>query len=164
MEPIIRPATEADLPAIAAIWNPHIREGFVTFTTEEKTREGLRVWLRERAASDEAVLVAVDGTTVLGFAAYFPFRGGPGYRFTKEITIYCAPEAQGTGLGRRLLTTLEDDARSKGIHTFWSGCSAENPGSITFHEHIGYQHVARLLEVGYKFGRWLDLVLLSKRL
>ena len=157
-------AAPSDLPAIAAIWNKVIRESSATFTDEEKTLEGLREWLAQREAASEAVLVARDGPDCIAFAAYFPFRGGRGYRFTKELTIYVAEGQQGSGLGTTLLKSLEVDAKSKGIHSLWAGCSATNPGSIRFHARQGYAEIARLPAVGYKFGKWIDLILMQKRL
>ncbi|MBF9034689.1 GNAT family N-acetyltransferase [Rhodobacterales bacterium HKCCE2091] len=155
---MIRRATAADADAIAAIWNPIIRDSTITFTTEEKTAEGLRA----RIAS-EPVFVAEDGTgAVAGFAVYFPFRGGPGYRFTMEHSINLAPAARGQGIGRALLAAVEGHARDAGVVSMFAGVSAENAAGIAFHARAGYAEAARLPRVGHKFGRFLDLVLMRK--
>ena len=108
--------------------------------------------------------MACDGDRIIGYACYFPFRSGPGYRHTKEHSIALLPEARGTGVGRRLMALLEDHARAREVHSLFAGVSGENPDGVAFHKAIGFAEVARLPEVGHKFGRWMDLVLLQKML
>jgi phosphinothricin acetyltransferase len=158
---MIRPATAADCAAIAAIWNPIIRDTAITFTDLEKTGEGLAQMLAEKAAAGFPFLVADDGG-VLGFATYGSFRTGPGYARTAEHTILLGPQARRRGVGRALMAAIEDHARGRGIHSLWAGVSAENPVGRAFHAAIGYAEVAVLPQVGWKFGRWLDLVLMQK--
>ncbi|SEL77644.1 phosphinothricin acetyltransferase [Roseovarius azorensis] len=158
---IIRPATPGDIPAILAIWNPLVRETSVTFTTLEKTPDGLAA---DIAARGPAFLVAETEDVVLGFASYGAFRSGPGYARTAEHTVILDAAARGRGVGRALMARLEDIARDAGLHVLVAGVSGENPGAIAFHKAIGFQEVARMPEVGRKFGRWMDLVLLQKRL
>ena len=113
-----------------------------------------------------AVLVAeaeAEGA-VAGFAAYDQLRPGAGYRRTVEHTLMLAPAARGRGLGRALLGAVEEHARAGGARTIWAGVSAENPDACSFHAALGYVEVARLPEVGFKFGRWIDLILMTKRL
>lgn len=158
---ILRPAELRDVPAILAVWNPLIRETSITFTTLEKTPEGLAA---DIAARGPAFLVAEESGAVLGFASYGPFRSGPGYAFTGEHTVILDAPARGRGVGRALMVRLEGEARRAGLHVLVAGVSGENPGAIAFHEAIGYRQVARMPEVGRKFGRWMDLVLLQKRI
>lgn len=160
---MIRPAAPADCPGIAAIWNPIIRDTAVTFTTAEKTAEGLAATLAEKAAAGLPFLVAEDGG-LLGFATYGPFRAGPGYARTMEHTIILGPAARGRGVGRALMAAVEDHARARGVHSMFAGVSAENPAARAFHAAVGYAEIAVLPEVGWKFGRWMDLVLMQKRL
>ena len=150
----VRMAEAGDLPAVAAIWNHVIRHTEQTFTTAEKTVEGLR-------GLDPILVGEIDGR-VVGFATYFPFRSGPGYRYSMEHSVYIDPAAHGHGLGRQLMQALEDHARDAGVHALMAGISGANPGGVTFHEKIGFKVVARLPEVGFKNGRYLDLVLAQK--
>ncbi|MEM1237603.1 MAG: N-acetyltransferase family protein [Pseudomonadota bacterium] len=158
---MIRPAREEDLPAIGRIWNAVIRDTTATFTSQEKTDADLVALLEERRAAGGAFLV-FDAGEVSGFATYGPFRGGIGYAHTQEHTLYLDPVAQGRGQGGELLSALETQARSQGVHSLVGGISGENEGAIRFHERLGYTRVATLPQVGRKFGRYLDLVLMQK--
>ncbi|GGL67833.1 GNAT family N-acetyltransferase [Wenxinia marina] len=155
---MIRPATPADAAAIAAIWNHYIRETTVTFLPDEKTDADIRATL----AADRGLFVHEGPDGVDGFARYFQFRGGAGYRHTCEHTVLLAPGTGGQGAGRALMAAVEDHARAGGVHALFAGVSAENPGAVAFHARIGFAEVARLPEVGRKFGRWIDLVLMQK--
>lgn len=156
---ILRPAEPRDAPQIAAIWNDVIDNTAATFTTERKTEVGL---IADMTARGPAFLVACRGEAVLGFATFFQFRGGPGYAHTMEHSIQLAPEARGQGVGRALMTALEDVARGQAVHSLWAGVSGENPAGVAFHTALGYARIATLPQVGRKFGRWMDLVLLQK--
>ena len=112
--------------------------------------------------ASEDCLVWVDGDQVLGFARYFPFRGGEGYRFTVEHTIMLHHDAHGRGIGTKLMEALFLHAKDAGKHSMFAGCSAENASAVQFHARLGFQEVATLPEVGFKFGRWHDLVLMQK--
>lgn len=155
---MIRAAIPSDAAQIAAIWNHAIRETTITFNPVEKT-EGEVAGL---IAQD--CLAWDDGGHIMGFARYFPFRGGEGYRFTVEHTIMLQRQSHGQGGGRRLMAALCTHAKDAGKHTMFAGCSAENPGAVAFHARLGFQEVATLREVGFKFGRWIDLVLMQKTL
>ena len=155
---MIRAATPGDIPGIAEIWNPIIRTTGITFTARTKSTEDLATLIASRP-------VFVFGQDrVEGFATYGPFRGGDGYRHTAEHTILLSPDARGRGQGRALMAHLMDHARGAGIHTLWAGCSAENPGGIAFHERLGFTRTAHLPQVGRKFDRWIDLILLHRML
>ena len=153
----IRRAQEADASAIADIWNHEIREGVSTFTTEEKTVEDV-----VRLVDGRDAFFVAEAKVVIGFATYGPFRGGPGYAQTVETTVYLTPGAQRAGTGRGLMQALEDDARSTGVHVMVAGIGHENAAGLAFHERLGFAEVARMPEVGRKFGRWMDLVLTQK--
>jgi L-amino acid N-acyltransferase len=159
-ERTIRPATAEDAPAIAAIWNPVIRDSTITFTTEEKTPEAVA----NQIAEAPAFLVLETSSHVTGFATFGAFRKGPGYRHSAEHTIILAPETHGQGHAAALLAALEDQARNHDIHVLVAGISGENPRAIRFHAAQGYTETARMPEVGRKFGQWLDLVLMQKQL
>ncbi|MCP5088159.1 MAG: N-acetyltransferase [Rhodobacteraceae bacterium] len=160
----IRPATHADAPAIAAIWNPMIRDTLITFNAVEKAPADICTMIDAKAAGGHAFLVATEEDQTLGFATYGQFRGGVGYARTMEHTIILAPATQGKGVGRALMLAIEDHARIGGSHSIFAGVSAANPAGVAFHQACGYHEVVTLSEVGYKNGRWLDLVLLQKTL
>ncbi|AKS46758.1 phosphinothricin acetyltransferase [Octadecabacter temperatus] len=157
---IIRGATQHDSAAIAAFWNPQIRETVVTFNSVEKSPEEVAQMIAERPC----FLVVEIGGTVLGFATYDQFRGGIGYAHTMEHTVILAPEASGQGAGRALMKVLMDHARAADTHVLVAGVCAENATGVAFHSALGFEKVAVLPEVGRKFDRWMDLVLMQKRL
>jgi phosphinothricin acetyltransferase len=155
---LIRAATVADAPAITAIWNHYIRDTTITFNPDEKTEAEVAALI----AADPC-LVWDDGQ-VLGFARYFQFRGGRGYRYSVEHTVQLRTDAGGRGIGRHLMVALCNHAAKAGKHAMWAGVSAENTGGVAFHAALGFETIATLPEVGHKFGRWIDLVLMQKRL
>lgn len=158
---IIRPARPEDAEPLVTILNDVIDSTTITFTTERKTADLVRRDIAERGAAFQ--VVALDGE-VAGYASYFPFRNGPGYARTKEHSIALAPRARGRGAGRALMAALEAEARREGVHSLWAGISGENPAGRAFHAKLGFAEVATLSEVGLKFGRWIDLVLMQKKL
>lgn len=161
----IRLATKSDCMSIASIWNQVIRDTAITFNPNEKSVDDVAALIAEKEAGGYAVFVAdEDNGIVQGFATYGQFRGGAGYRFTAEHTVVLAPEARGKGHGRGLMQAVEDHARERGIHTIFAGVSSDNPRGVAFHTALGYHTVAVLPEVGFKFGRWLDLTLMQKKL
>lgn len=158
----IRPATTTDIPALLAIWNPIIRDTTVTFNSVEKTPTDLAQVIADKAAAGHAFLVAEDAGAVHGFASYGQFRTGVGYARSLEHTIVLGPDARGRGMGRALMTAIEDHARTGGAHSIFAGVSADNPQGRAFHAAMGFAHVVTLSQVGYKFGRWFDLHLMQK--
>jgi len=156
---MIRQARPEDAEAIAEMLRPIVRDTTVTFTSEEKTSASIAADIDARG---NAFQVAVLDDRVVGFATYFPFRHGPGYARTQEHSIILRPEAHGKGLGKALLDRLSDIARNHGVHSLIAGVSGENTAGLAFHAAVGFNETARLPEVGYKFGRYLDLVLMQK--
>ncbi len=150
------------LPAIGAIWNAMIRETAFTFTDLEKTPDALAAWLAEGRAARRPRLAAISAGRLIGFAAAGAFRAGPGYAHTLEHSIILDPAAAGRGAGGALMARLEVEARNSGAHSLIAGISGENTRAIAFHRRMGFREVGRLPEVGRKFGRWLDLVLMQK--
>lgn len=158
----IRDATPADAAAIAAIWNPAIKNTAATFNSQQKTPPDIAQTIATRQTDGHAFLVAFQGQSLIGFATFSQFRGGIGYARTMEHTIILAPEAAGHGTGRALMQRLESRARDAGAHSLFAGVSAENPAGLAFHARLGFAEVARLQQVGHKFGRFMDLVLMQK--
>lgn len=153
----IRAAMAQDAGAIAAFWNPQILETAMTFRSIPKTAEEI-----VRDISTRDVFLVAEAAEVIGFATYAPFRAGDGYRYTMEHSVILAPGAQGRGIGRALMNALEERACAAGIHSLIAGISAENPGAVKFHEKLGFAHAGRMRQAGYKFDRWLDLILMQK--
>ena len=154
---MIRRACATDAPAIAAIWNHIIRDTVATFTTVEKDPAAIADTM-----DTHPFWVAGMAGAVAGFATCFQFRAGPGYAHTMEHSVHITPAAQGKGLGRALMGAVEHHARAAGGHSLFAGISGENAGGIAFHSALGFAHTARLPQVGWKFGRWHDLVLMQK--
>ncbi|KUP91110.1 GNAT family N-acetyltransferase [Tritonibacter horizontis] len=169
MTVILRRAEGADAPAIADLHGEIVETSLATFTTD---RRPLSTW-RELIETERRVLVATAAAEAeatdaaeafLGFAAISGFRSGPGYAQTGELSIYLTKAAQGCGTGRKLLAELENLARDEGLHVLVAAISSANPAAEAFHTACGYRVVGRLPEVGLKWGRWLDLVLMQKNL
>ena len=155
----------SDMPALRSLYNALIRTTTVAWTEEEQTLRQRQSWFRAQTRAGHPVLVAeVDGK-VVGFTAYGSFRGSgkwPGYRHTVEHTIHVDEARWGQGIGRLLLHALMDRARADDVHVMVAAVDAANPESIAFHERLGFDIVARMPEVGRKFDRWLDLVLMQR--
>jgi L-amino acid N-acyltransferase YncA len=165
MTVILRDATQADLPAIVAIHNSTIDDTTTTWSDEPETLEHRQAWFAAREDARDPVLAAEDDGEVVGFAAWGWFRGEgtwPGYRHTREHTIHIRDSHRGQGVGRLLLDALVERAAGAGVHVLVAGVDSANEGSIRFHERMGFVEVARMPEVGRKFDRWLDLVLLQR--
>ena len=155
---IVRAARAEDAAAIAEIVNPVIRETAISFNSVEKTPE----MVAKDICDLPCFLVAEEEGRLLGFVSYTQFRRGIGYARAMEHSIVLAPETRGHGVGRALMTAAENHARAVGVGSMWAGVSGENPDGVSFHARLGYEEVARLPKVGFKFGRWLDLVLMRK--
>jgi L-amino acid N-acyltransferase YncA len=162
----IRGATDDDLVAVTSIYNASIATT-TSWSEVQQTLDERREWFAERTANGEGVFVAAktNGGEVVGFAAYGEFRDNtlwPCYRFTAEHSVHVRDRWHGRGIGRLLMTALFAHAADHGIHMMVGAVDSENVGSIRFHEALGFVEVGRLPEVGRKFDRWLDLVLLQR--
>lgn len=158
----IRDARPADATAIAAIWAPIIRDTVITFNPVLRSPEDVVVMIRTRQGEGHAFLVAESDAGILGFATYSQFRAGLGYAHTMEHTINLAPEARGLGGGRRLLAALEAHAVAAGAHVMVAAITGSNRPSVDFHAREGYAHAGTMPQVGRKFGRYHDLILMQK--
>ncbi|WP_436794283.1 N-acetyltransferase family protein [Actinospongicola halichondriae] len=162
---IVRPATAADLPSIVDIYNVSVTTT-ATWSETPQTLAEREAWFAIRTAAGNGVFVAEDGGDVVGFSAYGEFRNPhwTGYRYTVENTVHVAAGHEGKGVGRALMEALIAHAVDAGMHVMVAAVDAENEGSVTFHETLGFEVVGRMPEIGRKFDRWLDLVLLQRRL
>ncbi|HEY1226830.1 MAG TPA: GNAT family N-acetyltransferase [Ramlibacter sp.] len=161
--PTIRPSTDADLPAITAIYGHHVLHGTGTFETTPPTETEMAARRADVLAKGLPWLVIEDGGRVAGYAYCQWFKPRPAYRFSAEDSIYLHPEAAGKGLGKVLLTALIDKAEAAGVRKLIAviGDSA-NAGSVGVHRALGFQPVGTIASCGWKFGRWLDIVLMDR--
>jgi phosphinothricin acetyltransferase len=161
----IRPSGDADLPAITAIYAHHVLHGTGTFETTPPTPEEMAARRGDVLARGLPWLVAEEDGRVLGFAYCQWFKPRPAYRFSAEDSIYVHPEAQGRGLGRALLAELAWQAQAAGIRRLLAviGDSA-NIASIGVHRALGFTPAGTFKSCGWKFGRWLDIVLMERAL
>lgn len=162
----IRAATVADLPTIVGIYAHHVRTGTASFEIDapdlaEMTR-------RFHALQDAGMpyVVAEAGGVLLGYAYAGPHRARPAYRHTVEDSIYLDTAAQGRGVGTLLLEALIRECQARGFKQMVAvvGGGRENPGSAKLHARCGFREVGVLEAVGYKFGRWLDCLLMQRAL
>jgi phosphinothricin acetyltransferase len=153
----IREMTDADLPAIVEMLNVEIAESPYIYAEIPVTLEERRVWLAAHRAVDLPVLVAHAGenSTAIGWAALSPYRPSSGYRFTAELSVYVARAAQRRGTGSALVHALIEIAeQQRGLHALVGSVDAENAPSLALLSRYGFVEVARLPEVGFKFGQW----------
>ncbi len=162
---LIRPSTPADLDAITAIYADAVRHGTGTFELEAPDRNEIARRRDDVTAKGLPWLVAQQHDRVLGYAYASPFRPRPAYRFCLEDSIYLAPDARGRGVGKLLLAELLGRCEARGARQMLAviGDSA-NAGSIGVHAALGFAHTGILRSAGWKFGRWLDVVLMQRAL
>ena len=164
MTTIIRPATEADLPAIFAIYNDAVLKTTAIWNDDLVDLDNRRAWFAGRLKQDYPVLVGEVGEAVIGFASFGDFRAFDGYRFTVEHSVYVAEAARRHGAASALLVALIERAGALGKHVMVAGIAGDNEASIRLHRKHGFVETARMPEVGFKFGRWLDLVFMQRPL
>lgn len=165
MDLLIRPSTEADIPAVAAIYAHAVINGTASFELDPPNETEMA---RRRTAILEGgypYLVAERESMILGYAYAGAYRTRPAYRSTVEDSIYIAPQAQGQGVGRALLEALirECEARDFRLMVAVIG-DEESKGSIALHRSLGFEPVGILKGIGYKHGRWLSTVLMQRPL
>lgn len=156
----IRPATDDDIDALLAIHNEAILNSAAIWMDEPVERAEREAWLADHHSVGHPVIVAdIDGKAV-GYASYSQWKARSGYRHTVENSLYIDVDHRGQGIGRLLMVELIAQARATGLHVMMSGIEGGNAASLHLHESLGFERVGFVPEVGTKFGRWLDLVLL----
>lgn len=158
---MIREAKAEDLQQMLAIYNDVIRETTAVYEYEPQTPAMRQLWWEGRKQQNLPVFVAEEEGKILGFSSFGPFRAWAAYQFTAENSVYVASEGRGRGIGKRLLAPLIEAARQRGLHTLIAGIDASNEASLRLHRHFGFEEVAHLRQVGWKFDRWLDLKLMQ---
>lgn len=159
-EPRLRLATEADLPAINAIYNHYVHHSTCTYQIAPETDAARLVWFCNRSARHPVTVAEVAGE-VVGWGALNRFHSREAFDRTVENSVYIHHAWQRRGLGRLLLADLIERARALDHRTIVAAISAEQTGSIALHRAFGFSESGRLREVGFKHGRWLDLVTLQ---
>jgi L-amino acid N-acyltransferase len=157
----LRPGTLDDLDAITAIYNEAILNTTATFDTEPKTREQQISWF-EKHGSNHPIFVAIKGGDLVGWGSLSPWSDRCAYSETSEISFYVKDGFRGLGVGRRILEKLDQEAVVLGLHSLVSRITAESAASLRLHESVGFSRVGVMREVGRKFGRRLDVVILQK--
>ncbi len=159
---VVRDAAEADVAAITAITNEAILNTTANWNLAPVTAEARAAWLAARRRAGLPVLVAERAGRVLGFGSFGPFRPFEGYLHTVEHGLYVEPAAHRTGAGAALMAELIRRAAAGGMHVMVGAIEARNVASLALHERFGFVRVGLMPEVGRKFDRWLDLVLMQK--
>jgi L-amino acid N-acyltransferase YncA len=152
---LIRPAAEADLPAVKAIYDDQVLTGVATFDLEPPPIDYWRARLTSTETGDH-LLVAVEDEVVLGYAYSSSYRSRPAYSRTRETSVYLASTAIGRGVGRALYDDLLARLAADGVHTVLAVIATPNPASEALHKACGFERVGLLPEVGNKFDRWID--------
>ncbi|WGD52135.1 GNAT family N-acetyltransferase [Bradyrhizobium sp. CB1650] len=164
MSLIVRDATLEDAEDILAIYNFAALNTTAVWTDGPADLASRRDWISARQQAGYPVLVAMKGRDVVGFASFGDFRPWPGYRHTVENSVYVDARHHRSGIGRSLVAALIERAAALDKHTMIAGIEAANAASIALHASLGFAEVGRMPEVGCKFGRWLDLVFMQRRL
>jgi phosphinothricin acetyltransferase len=152
-----------DAEAIRAIYNREVLESTVTFDLVPRTLSDQLAWIDAHIGGHPAI-VAVDGDEVVGFAAVSPYRSRPAYSTTVEDSVYVHRDRQGQGIGRLLLANLLDRTREHGFHVVMARIVGHHETSIALHRACGFEEIGVEREVGRKFGKWLDVVLMQAML
>lgn len=165
MSAAVRAGTEADLPAIAAVYTHYVLNTTTTFHTKVRTPAEWRQRYQEHVADGPYhLLVAEVAGQVVGYCETLPFRPKPAYFPSIELSVYVAPDAVGHGVGTALLATLFDELAESPFHRLFSIITLPNEPSVAFHERHGFVHRGTLTEAGRKFDTWCDVAFYERAL
>ena len=157
-----RLATRDDAEAIRSIYNREVLGSTVTFDLVPRTAEDQLAWMDEHSGAHPAVVAVDDLDRVRGFGSLSPYRSRPAYRTTVEDSVYVDDRVRGQGVGRGLLTELVALAGAHGFHAVMARIVRGTEASIQLHQACGFDLVGVEREIGRKFGRWLDVVLMQR--
>lgn len=158
----IRDASTADLPIINEIYRESVLTGTSSYELEPPSDEEMALRFATITGQNYPFLIAEDDKgKVLGYAYASAFRTRPAYRYLAEDSVYVAPDARGMGVGGTLLDALMSATASLGVRQMIAVIGGASPASIAVHEKAGFKHVGRLPATGFKFGKWLDTVLMQ---
>jgi L-amino acid N-acyltransferase len=161
MGPVIDNASRDDLPQILAIYNEVIRNSTAVYSEEEFTPARGETWFDTKIGHGFPMIVARDASGITGFGTFGEFRAWPCYRHSVEHSVHVRLDRRGQGIGRVLVVELMARAAAMGKHVMIAGIDADNAVSIRLHRSLGFTNVGHFHEVGFKFGRWLDLVFMQ---
>jgi phosphinothricin acetyltransferase len=161
---IVRIADTNDAEAIAEIYNFEVENSTATFDLVPRSVEAQREWITARSGAFSAIIAHSPDVGVVGFAALSTYRDRAGYRTTVENSVYVHRDHQRKGIGRLLLGSLVDIARDSGFHTVIARIDSQSHGSLALHHSLGFIEVGVEREIGRKFGRWLNSVIMQKML
>ena len=151
--------------AILDIFNEAIATSTALYDYAPRPLAGMQAWFAAKEQGGYPVIGLEDGSgRLLAFGSYGSFRAWPAYKYTVEHSVYVHADHRGRGLGRQVLQALVEAARQAGLHTMIGGIDAQNVASIALHQQLGFTHVGTLPQVGFKFGRWLDLAFYQRLL
>ena len=157
----VRVAVAEDAEAIRRIYNVYVETSTVTFDLVPRTLVDQRAWLAERTGAHTALVAVVHGE-VVGFGSLSPYRSRPAYSTSVEDSVYVDVEHHGRGVGKALLTALVEAADRSGFHAVFARIVGGHDASIRLHHGLGFELVGTEREVGRKFGRWLDVVVMER--
>jgi len=151
--------------AILDIFNHAIVHSTALYDYKPRAPETMQTWFETKRRNDFPVLgIEDEHGKLLGFASYGTFRAWPAYKYSVEHSIYIHHESRGLGLGKRLLTSLIDEATARDVHPMIGGIDLSNQTSIALHERLGFEPAGVIRQAAYKFGQWLDLAFYQKLL
>ncbi|WP_328538248.1 GNAT family N-acetyltransferase [Streptomyces sp. NBC_00344] len=163
----VRPGREGDLTALTDLYNHYVRETAITFDTQVFTPEQRLPWLLSHPEDGaHRLLVAQDvpSARIFGYATSSAFRPKAAYATSVEVSVYCAPDAAGRGMGTQLYTALFEELRKEDVHRAYAGITMPNEASVRLHSRFGFTPVGTYREVGRKFGVYHDVAWYEKNL
>jgi len=160
----LRPFAWPDVPAITAIYRHYVETSVATFDLVAPGETLMADKLGHLADLGHPLVVGERGGRVVGYAYASAYRPRPAYRFTCEDSVYCAPDAQGQGIGTALLGRVIELGRAFGFRQMLAVITGESAASIRLHERLGFRRVGTYERIGYKFDRWLDTVHMQREL
>jgi len=158
---IVRKAKMSDLKSITEIYNDAVKNTVATFDLKPRTVEEQKIWFKQHG-SNNPIIVAEENGVIVGWAALSKYDTKQAYSKTVELSLYVKKENQGRGVGKKLMERILEEGKEAGVHVVLSRITDGNKTSINLHEKFGFRYVGILEEVGFKFGRYLDVYIMEK--
>ena len=160
---LVRDARVTDAPAVQAIYAPVVVGSVISFEETPPSVDEMAGRIEAYGRAYPYLVVESEGQ-VVGYAYASRHRDRAAYRWSADVAVYVAETARGTGVGRALYDRLLPALAERGVHAAFAGITLPNPGSVRLHERVGFELVGVYREVGFKFGRWLDVGWWQRRL